>query len=288
MPERGYHLELITPVPLPRKPSADLLRLPLRVRRAVRETRDGARRRRRRRHHRLRRLRRGARLPGGARDAGCRWSSTKPTPAPVGPTSSVPDRRAGCCPRWPIPACRAPRSSGCRFARRSLHWTGWRSGQRPAPTSDSPTTHGCCWCSAVRRVRSRSTGPSHPRQGPRRGRYFGAARTWPEEHPRSARARRRRPAIRGRAVSGPDGPGLCRSRSGDLPVRRDDGCRGVRRRAACGVRPAAHRQRRAATQRAARRRCGRRAARRRRRPHARRSSPTPSPGCSATPRGSRR
>ena len=39
VPERGYHLELITPVPLPRKPSADLLRLPLRVRRAVRETR---------------------------------------------------------------------------------------------------------------------------------------------------------------------------------------------------------------------------------------------------------
>jgi UDP-N-acetylglucosamine--N-acetylmuramyl-(pentapeptide) pyrophosphoryl-undecaprenol N-acetylglucosamine transferase len=39
VPERGYHLELITPVPLPRKPSADLMRLPLRVRRAVRQTR---------------------------------------------------------------------------------------------------------------------------------------------------------------------------------------------------------------------------------------------------------
>jgi UDP-N-acetylglucosamine--N-acetylmuramyl-(pentapeptide) pyrophosphoryl-undecaprenol N-acetylglucosamine transferase len=39
VPERGYHLELITPVPLPRKPSGDLVRLPLRVRRAVRETR---------------------------------------------------------------------------------------------------------------------------------------------------------------------------------------------------------------------------------------------------------
>jgi UDP-N-acetylglucosamine--N-acetylmuramyl-(pentapeptide) pyrophosphoryl-undecaprenol N-acetylglucosamine transferase len=39
VPERGYDLELITPVPLPRKPSADLLRLPMRVRRAVRETR---------------------------------------------------------------------------------------------------------------------------------------------------------------------------------------------------------------------------------------------------------
>lgn len=39
VPERGYHLELITPVPLPRKPSADLARLPLRVRQAVRQTR---------------------------------------------------------------------------------------------------------------------------------------------------------------------------------------------------------------------------------------------------------
>ena len=39
VPERGYHLELITPVPLPRKPSGDLARLPMRVRRAVRQTR---------------------------------------------------------------------------------------------------------------------------------------------------------------------------------------------------------------------------------------------------------
>jgi UDP-N-acetylglucosamine--N-acetylmuramyl-(pentapeptide) pyrophosphoryl-undecaprenol N-acetylglucosamine transferase len=39
VPERGYDLELITPVPLPRKPSGDLVRLPLRVRQAVRQTR---------------------------------------------------------------------------------------------------------------------------------------------------------------------------------------------------------------------------------------------------------
>jgi UDP-N-acetylglucosamine--N-acetylmuramyl-(pentapeptide) pyrophosphoryl-undecaprenol N-acetylglucosamine transferase len=39
VPERGYDLELITPVPLPRKPSGDLVRLPGRVRTAVRETR---------------------------------------------------------------------------------------------------------------------------------------------------------------------------------------------------------------------------------------------------------
>ena len=39
VPERGYHLELVTPVPLPRKINTDLLRLPWRVRQAVRETR---------------------------------------------------------------------------------------------------------------------------------------------------------------------------------------------------------------------------------------------------------
>lgn len=39
VPERGYRLELITPVPLPRKPTGDLARLPARVMRAVRQTR---------------------------------------------------------------------------------------------------------------------------------------------------------------------------------------------------------------------------------------------------------
>ncbi|QUR67967.1 undecaprenyldiphospho-muramoylpentapeptide beta-N-acetylglucosaminyltransferase [Mycobacterium spongiae] len=39
VPERGYRLELITPVPLPRKPTGDLARLPPRVWRAVREAR---------------------------------------------------------------------------------------------------------------------------------------------------------------------------------------------------------------------------------------------------------
>ncbi|MGY4709010.1 undecaprenyldiphospho-muramoylpentapeptide beta-N-acetylglucosaminyltransferase [Mycolicibacterium sp. CBM1] len=39
VPARGYDLKLITPVPLPRKLNGDLLRLPMRVRRAVKETR---------------------------------------------------------------------------------------------------------------------------------------------------------------------------------------------------------------------------------------------------------
>ncbi|MGH3918512.1 MAG: undecaprenyldiphospho-muramoylpentapeptide beta-N-acetylglucosaminyltransferase [Pseudonocardiaceae bacterium] len=40
VPERGYPLELIPPVPLPRKLSADLLRLPVRIRAAVRRVRE--------------------------------------------------------------------------------------------------------------------------------------------------------------------------------------------------------------------------------------------------------
>lgn len=40
VPARGYPLELIPPVPLPRKPSPDLLRLPLRIRDAIRRVRE--------------------------------------------------------------------------------------------------------------------------------------------------------------------------------------------------------------------------------------------------------
>jgi len=39
VPERGYQLRLVTPVPMPRKLNADLLRLPIRVRRSVAEAR---------------------------------------------------------------------------------------------------------------------------------------------------------------------------------------------------------------------------------------------------------
>ncbi|MBY4129789.1 undecaprenyldiphospho-muramoylpentapeptide beta-N-acetylglucosaminyltransferase [Rhodococcus fascians] len=40
VPARGYALELIPPVPLPRKPTMDLLKLPVRVARSVRRTRE--------------------------------------------------------------------------------------------------------------------------------------------------------------------------------------------------------------------------------------------------------
>jgi UDP-N-acetylglucosamine--N-acetylmuramyl-(pentapeptide) pyrophosphoryl-undecaprenol N-acetylglucosamine transferase len=40
VPARGYPLELIPPVPMPRKPTAELLRLPLKVRDSVKRTRE--------------------------------------------------------------------------------------------------------------------------------------------------------------------------------------------------------------------------------------------------------
>ncbi|MDQ1712443.1 MAG: UDP-N-acetylglucosamine--N-acetylmuramyl-(pentapeptide) pyrophosphoryl-undecaprenol [Frankiaceae bacterium] len=45
VPARGYELDLIPPVPLPRRVSGDLLSVPFRLRRAVREARDVLRRR---------------------------------------------------------------------------------------------------------------------------------------------------------------------------------------------------------------------------------------------------
>ena len=38
VPEAGYPLELVPPVPLPRRPNGDLLRVPARLRGAVKET----------------------------------------------------------------------------------------------------------------------------------------------------------------------------------------------------------------------------------------------------------
>jgi UDP-N-acetylglucosamine--N-acetylmuramyl-(pentapeptide) pyrophosphoryl-undecaprenol N-acetylglucosamine transferase len=40
IPARGYQLEMIPPVPLPRKPNVDLLKLPMKVRSAVKVTRE--------------------------------------------------------------------------------------------------------------------------------------------------------------------------------------------------------------------------------------------------------
>ncbi len=162
-PSADIDLELITPVPLPRKPSADLVRLPVRVRRAVKEARRvlddvdadvvigfggyvavpaylAARRR-------------GVPVVVHEANASAGWANK------LGARSATPRALRGC--RLRAAARRGGRRPGAR--RRSPRWTGWRNGRRPGRTSDSPTMRGCCWCSAVRRVRSRSTAPSRPR-----------------------------------------------------------------------------------------------------------------------------
>ena len=82
VPARGYDLRLIPPVPLPRKPTVDLLRVPGRVWRAVAETRALLDELRRRRRRRLRRLRGAAGLPGRPAGRRCRSSCTSRTRCP--------------------------------------------------------------------------------------------------------------------------------------------------------------------------------------------------------------
>ena len=200
VPERGYQLELITPVPLPRKPSADLMRLPLRVRRAVRQTRavlddvdadvvigfGGY-----------------VALPAYlAARGGLGWTGKRRPAVPVvvheanasaGWANRVGARSAQ---RGAVGGARSragptSRSWACRCARRSPRWTGWRFAPRRGLTSGSPTTPGCCWCSAARRAHSGSTKRSLLPPKTLRWRGFGAPRARTEEHPRSSGARRR-------------------------------------------------------------------------------------------------
>ena len=165
MPERGYHLELITPVPLPRKPSGDLMRLPLRVRRAVRQTRAV-----------LDDVDADVVIGFGGYVALPAYLAARGGPAPDGasPSSSTrPTRSAGLGQpgRRPVGAAgavrgarprAAPRRGGRRAGAGVDHLAGpdGAARRRPARTSASPTTPGCCWCSAARRAPSRSTGRS--------------------------------------------------------------------------------------------------------------------------------
>ena len=122
---------------------------------------------------------------------------------------------------------------------------------RRARISGCPPTDRYCWSSAARRARVRSTRRCRRgRAAARRGRDLGAARARAEEHA----SRSPNPAVTPRVCRGAvpvaDGPGLCRGRRGDLPVRRDDGRGGVGGGPARLLRAAAARQRRAGTQRA--------------------------------------
>ena len=116
VPEAGYPLELIPPVPLPRRPGVDLLQgaRPAARRRTgdARRARPGAARRGRR----LRRLRLDAGSTSPPAAASCRSSSTSRTRCRASPTRPAPGSPAG----WPSASrtrrCRARSTSGCRSA----------------------------------------------------------------------------------------------------------------------------------------------------------------------------
>ena len=145
IPARGYRLELIPPVPLPRKLNSALLRVPARLRAAVRAAeavlRDVGGRRRRR----IRRLRRAAGLPRRPPAARSRSSCTRRTPGPVSPTASGARlttqrvHRLGRRPAAARPADRhsaasgdrEPRSSGAARRRRGPAF-GLRAGRAGA------------------------------------------------------------------------------------------------------------------------------------------------------------
>ena len=141
VPAAGYPLELVPPVPLPRRPGADLLRVPGRLRAAVRATYDVMDRVRpdavvgyggyvsvpaylaaRKRKVPVVVHEQNA-LPGlgnkvGARvAASCPWSCTSRTPCRGWPTSSARGSRRGSrCPS-PTPTCPTRSTSACRSGR---------------------------------------------------------------------------------------------------------------------------------------------------------------------------
>ena len=249
VPERGYHLELITPVPLPRKPSGDLARLPPRVWRAVRETRAvlddvdadvvigfggyvalpaylaarGLVRRSAPAH------------PGGDPRGQCPGGAGQPGRRPLGRPGALRGAGFGSAPR------RGGRSAGAgddhragprRVARRSARALRLR--------------RRCARAAGIRRFPRRGLaqpGGIGGRRRPGRRRCVRPARARPQEHSRAAHTRPRRSAVRGGALPRPDGPGLLRRRHGDLPIRGDDGGRGIGRRPAGHLRAAADRQR---------------------------------------------
>ena len=164
IPARGYPLELIPPVPLPRRPSGDLLRLPGRVRGAVRRVREV--------------------LADVDADVVVGFGGYVALPAYLGARGRVPivvheaNARAGLANRVgarfaarvvaavPGTGCPAPRSSGSRCAASITTLDRARvAGAAPAPRSGCPPTGRCCWCSAARRAPARST-PRSPRRCP--------------------------------------------------------------------------------------------------------------------------
>ena len=170
VPARGYALELIPPVPLPRKPTPELLRLPLKVRDSVRKTREV--------------------LDRVGADVVVGFGGYVALPAYLAARGRVPivvheaNQSAGPgeqgrravrqARRGRRPGHAAAEGRGRRDPAAAVDHVARprrRCGPRPARTSGWTRTRRRCWCSAARRARSRSTPrcPARPRTWPTPG-----------------------------------------------------------------------------------------------------------------------
>ena len=242
VPEAGYPLELIPPVPLPRAPNADLLEVPGRLRGAVKRDARGPRPGPARRGRRLRRLRLGAGLPRRPPAQAAARRPRAATPCRASPTrlgARIAAPVAVSFPDTPLPhadvrrAADPPddlrRSTGPRCAPRRGAFFGL--DRRPADAAGDRRLPG-------RPPASTSGRPAPPRRSPT-----------PASRCCTSSGRRARPSARARpacptscCVRRPDGPRLRRRRPGGLPRRRQQRHRGRRpsgcRRSSCRCRSA--------------------------------------------------
>ena len=251
VPERGYDLELIPPVPLPRRPSTDLLTLPARLRAAIRAVRAvldrtgadvlvgfggyvampaylAARRR----------------VPIVVHEANARPGLANRLGARF--TPYVAETVAGSLPHARVVGI------PLRRAITGLDRAGERAGARAAFGLDARPAHAA----GLRRLAGRPPDQRGGRRARPAGSCSPASRCCTSSGPATRISCRpaRAPAVRDGALRRPDGARLRRRRPGAVPGRCDD-LRGGRRRGAAGdLRPAADRQRRAAAQRPACRR----------------------------------
>ena len=143
MPARGYALAVIPRVPLPRRPTPDLLRVPGRVRGRGARRRRPPRPGRRRRRRRLRRLRRPAGLPRRPAPRHADRGARGQRPRRASPTGSAPGSRPHVAAA--VAGLRAARRAGRSASRCAREVAGL---DRAAAARRRP-----------RRVRARADGP---------------------------------------------------------------------------------------------------------------------------------
>ncbi len=267
VPDRGYDLELITPVPLPRKLNGDMLRLPLRVRRAVRETRAvldnvdadvvigfggyvavPAYLAARRRHvpvvvHEAN-ASAGVANRVGARTARRVLAAVPDSGLANAEVVGMPVRAA--ITELDRAALRSAARAHFGFAEdaRVLLVFG---GSQGAASINRAVSGAAAQLAAAGISVLHAHGPKNtlelPTPQPGDPPYVAVPYLYEMNlaYPGAADPAAGRPAVCRGALPLRDEPGLCRRRPGDLPVRGDDGGRGVGGRVACRLRPAAHR-----------------------------------------------